>query len=391
ETPTVEFFDTLGVLSKTEEGKLFKLLDRQGRTLVLRPEMTTPIARVVASLLYSHPFPIRLMYLGNVFRSPSREAGKSAEFTQMGAELIGEKGLFADAEQMALAIAAVKEAGVKEFRIAMSHARFLDAYFSVWAGDDSLVSALKTALKEKNHVGFREKVKASSLSGAAKEALYRILRWHGGVEVLEEARLFSPSPEMEKCVGEMEEVYRLLMKLGFAEWLTFDLTMMAKQDYYTGLFFEGFAEGVASSVLNGGRYDHLTAEFGREAPATGFAIKVDRLLEAAHFPIERKKKSLLLYPPEQMEEAFQWAMERRAQGEIVAIHCLSQGNEEFAEEGAPPFQGIDWSRQGEELMGAFRTWEEEFEEILFIDSSGVRRLGRGATREREREGGWRKA
>lgn len=354
ETPMLEFFDTLGLLSKTEEGKLFKVLDPQGRTLILRPEMTTPIARVTASLLKKDPFPIRLMYAGNVFRTPGKEAGKSAEFTQMGAELIGEEGLFADVEEIALAIEAVKEAGVSSFRMAISHAKLLDAYLAESLSDVRLVEELKRALGEKNHVGYREKVEEGVGSEEKRHALLRILGWHGGLEVLQEAEQYMESEQTIAPIGELKEIYALLSQLGYGDSLVFDLTMRARQGYYTGIFFEGFAEGVASSILNGGRYDHLLKEFGREAPATGFAIKVNRLMEIASPSFAPRKKLLLLYLPEQVEETFCYAAEKRKEEANLSLHCLGSEVE------APPH--------------LLREWEEDYDQILLMTSEGVRVL-----------------
>lgn len=360
ETPTLEFFDTLGQMSKTEEEKLFKVLDSQGRTLILRPEMTTPIARVTASLLKNEPFPIRLMYLGNVFRTPGKEAGKSAEFTQMGAELIGEEGLVADVEEIALAIEAVLEAGVKNFRIAISHARFIDAYLSGYLSDPLLIEELKADLLERNHVGYREKAESRTDSVEIREALLRLLRWHGE-EALEDARRFSVSPVTDHLIGELKGIYALLSKLGYREHLIFDLTMRAKQGYYTGIFFEGFAEGVASSILNGGRYDHLIAEFGREAPATGFAIKVDRLLEIAPIPSHRKEKLLLLYPPEEVEEAFRYAERERKKGVIVSLHSIRE------------------EAEGEATRVLLDRWKKNYDRILYLTKAGIKEVSADGT------------
>jgi ATP phosphoribosyltransferase regulatory subunit len=129
ETPTLEFYDTVGRVSPTMEGRLFKLLDRLGRSLVLRPDLTVPIARVVSSLLKDYPFPIRLSYQGNVFRAQENNAGQNAEFPEIGVEFIGEEAPDADAEIISLIVAALKAVDIRDFTLAIGHVGFLHALF----------------------------------------------------------------------------------------------------------------------------------------------------------------------------------------------------------------------------------------------------------------------
>ncbi|MEX2104211.1 MAG: ATP phosphoribosyltransferase regulatory subunit, partial [Bacilli bacterium] len=129
-TPTLEYYDTIGEASLIEEDKLFKLLDRGGNTLVLRPDMTAPIARVISSILRNEPLPLRLSYHGNVFRAQEKEAGRHAEFFQSGVELIGDGSAEADAEIVALAVDCLRQAGVKDFRIALGSMAYVDRLFA---------------------------------------------------------------------------------------------------------------------------------------------------------------------------------------------------------------------------------------------------------------------
>src|SRR5690606_10854954 len=156
-TPTMEFYDTVGVASATSDAKLFKLLNNRGTTMVLRSDMTTPIARVVSSLLKNEAFPLRLSYHANVFRSIEEEAGREAEFFQTGVELVGDASAEADAEVVALAIGSLKAAGVKQFKIAIGHVGFLNGVLEEAlpnrAGDQA---ELKEMLLSRNYVGYRE-------------------------------------------------------------------------------------------------------------------------------------------------------------------------------------------------------------------------------------------
>lgn len=124
ETPALEYYETIGEASAILDQQLFKLLDSQGHTLVLRPEMTAPIARVAASKLLKQQIPLRLAYSANVYRAQQREGGRPAEFEQIGIECIGNKSISADAEMIALLADVLKAAGLQEFKISIGHIGF---------------------------------------------------------------------------------------------------------------------------------------------------------------------------------------------------------------------------------------------------------------------------
>ena len=163
-TPTLEYYDTVGVASSTVDKKLFKLLDRKGKTLVLRSELTAPIARVVSSLIKEQAFPFRLSYHSNVFRSIEEEAGRDSEFFQTGVELIGDASSEADAEVVALAIASLQAAGVEKFKIALGHVGFLNGLFHETLDDRSDAQlSLKEHLLSRDYVGYRKRLSRLSL------------------------------------------------------------------------------------------------------------------------------------------------------------------------------------------------------------------------------------
>jgi ATP phosphoribosyltransferase regulatory subunit len=159
-TPTLEFYDTVGVASSTSDQKLFKLLNNRGTTLVLRSDMTAPIARVVSSLLKGSDFPQRLSYHSNVFRSIEEEAGREAEFFQTGVELVGDSSAEADAEVVALAIASLKAAGVDRFKIAIGHVGFLNGLLEeMLPGRAHEQELLKGCLLGRDYVGYRQQLR----------------------------------------------------------------------------------------------------------------------------------------------------------------------------------------------------------------------------------------
>ncbi|WP_058301027.1 ATP phosphoribosyltransferase regulatory subunit [Gorillibacterium timonense] len=328
-TPTLEFYDTVGMASATTDKKLFKLLDQNGRTLVLRSDMTAPIARVVSSLLKEEPLPLRLCYHSNVFRAFAEEAGKESEFFQTGVELVGDASAEADAEVIALAVASLQAAGIGEFKIALGHIGFLNGLFEEllpWQPEKQEI--LKESLMNRDYVGYRRILSEIGLSERTEEKLESILRIHGGAEVLDEAHGLTRNAEAQEAIEHLRSMLEVLNAYGMAGHVLVDLTMVGDFGYYTGMTFEGYASGLGFPVVSGGRYDNLLGQFGRPAPATGFALKTNRILEWGSEPTEEPMKTTILYRAEKRTVALGKAMELRASGHrIVETRLVLEGEE----------------------------------------------------------------
>lgn len=335
-TPTLEYYDTVGVASSTEDKKLFKLLDRNGTTLVLRSDMTAPIARVVASLLKDTPFPLRLSYHANVFRAIEAEAGRDAEFFQTGVELVGDASSESDAEVIALAVACLQAAGVKEFKIAVGHVGFLNGFFQeTLAGRPEAQNSLKECLLSRDYVGYRETIKSLGLSEAAQGELEGILRLRGGQEICSQAQQLTQDPLAQQAITHLCEIWDVLKAYGVSEHVVIDLTMIGDFSYYTGMTFEGYAADLGFPVCSGGRYDNLVAQFGRPAPATGFALKTNRILEviSKDGEAETPYRILIAYTAEHRAEALKCAAQMRArEGVMVETRLLSSDREGYSVE-----------------------------------------------------------
>lgn len=332
-TPTLEFYDTVGVASSTEDRKLFKLLDRKGTTLVMRSDMTAPIARVVSSLLKQQAFPIRLSYHANIFRAIEAEAGRDAEFFQTGVELVGDASSESDAEVIALAIASLQAAGVKDFKIALGHVGFLTGLFNETLQErKDEQQSLKECLLNRDYVGYRENIKALGLSEALQTELEGILRLRGGEEICAQARQVTKDPVAQQSIAHLCQVWDVLKAYGVSEHVLIDLTMIGDFSYYTGMTFEGYAADLGFPVCSGGRYDNLLTQFGRPAPATGFALKTNRILEVvSKQPIESSFRVLIAYKASGREAAFRTAKELRArEGTKVETRLLSDEDGQLA-------------------------------------------------------------
>ncbi|WNQ11030.1 ATP phosphoribosyltransferase regulatory subunit [Paenibacillus aurantius] len=313
-TPTLEFYDTVGAASSTTDKKLFKLLDQNGRTLVLRSDMTAPIARVVASMLKEQEFPLRLSYHSNVFRAFAEEAGKESEFFQTGVELVGDGSPEADAEVIALAVAALQAAGVKSFKIALGHVGFLNGLFEeTLGGREEEQRALKECLLNRDYVGYRHRLKSFELDEKVLRELDGILRFSGGEQVCEQANAVTTHPVALEAIRHLCGIVEVLKAYGVSEHVLIDLTMVGDFSYYTGMTFEGYASGLGFPVCSGGRYDNLLTQFGRPSPATGFALKTNRILEVTNAERnEDDRRTLVLYDAAHRGEALRAAAELRS-------------------------------------------------------------------------------
>ena len=323
ETPALEYYETIGEESAILDQKLFKLLDKQGHTLVLRPDMTTPIARVAASKLLQKRIPLRLAYCANVYRAQQREGGRPAEFEQMGIECIGNKSVSADAEMIALLVDALKVAGLQEFKISIGHIGFLQELFISILGNEERASVLRKYLYEKNYVGYREHVKSLTLSSIDKQRLIQFSDLRGGEVTLSKALDLLEGEAGRETLTELQELAALLKEFGVDQYVSFDLTLVSHMSYYTGMLFEVYAGQLGSPLGSGGRYDNLLEKFGWNAPATGFAIRMDRLVQALGEPQQETVSELVLFSPERRKEALDFAKAKRAEGKIVTIQDIN--------------------------------------------------------------------
>ncbi|WP_213623029.1 ATP phosphoribosyltransferase regulatory subunit [Paenibacillus sp. J53TS2] len=320
-TPTMEYYDTVGVASSTSDQKLFKLLNNRGTTMVLRSDMTAPIARVVSSLLKEEPLPLRLSYHANVFRAIEEEAGREAEFFQTGVELVGDDSPDADAEVIALAVASLQAAGVKSFKIAVGHVGFLNGLLEdVVPGREDIQEALKDGLLHRDYVGYRETLAELSLSPQQRDELEGILRLRGGKEICGQALELSGNPLAQTSIRHLCQVWEALEDFGVAEHVMIDLTMIGDFSYYTGMTFEGYAAELGFPVCSGGRYDNLLQQFGRPAPATGFSLKTNRILDGVGgLASEAELPDLLQYDAPNRKRAFTEAERLRGEGRSVLM------------------------------------------------------------------------
>lgn len=294
--PTFEFYTTLasGFAGQKAE-RLFRFFDRQGRILALRPDFTTPIARLAATKLADEPRPLRLWYFGSVFRVQEERHGYRSEFTQAGVELIGAAGPAADAEVVALAVTALNRAGVEGARVSLGHTGFLRALLAGLELTPGEEEAVVTELTRRNLVGLRDVLGTLNLDERQLKALAELPHLFGGPEKLAAAsHLAEKNRQAEAALDDLATIGKLLEAYGLGERVSFDLGLVRELDYYTGMVFEVYVPGFGYPLGGGGRYDGLTARFGLPGPATGFALGVERVLSVR----ERQGKAGRVKPPD---------------------------------------------------------------------------------------------
>ena len=328
-TPTMEFLETLTNSGGLEiESDLFKMFDQNNRTLALHHEMTTPIARLFMSRLKNSPLPLKLSYNTSVFRFRKNQPDRQCEFYQAGVELLGVSNAFADAEIIALAAQSLKVAGLKDFTICLGQVEFSNGLMEENNLSPKIQAEIKNAIEHHNIVKLEKIVDALNLEKSAADSLKKIPKLNGGIEILETARSLAKNKKSVDAINNLQEIYKLAEVYGVADKIIFDLGIIRDFEYYTGMVFEAYAPNVGYSLAGGGRYDSMLADFGLNCPATGFALGIERILQACErqgISNDVQNKNIYLsYNEKNIDTAIKKASELRADGKVVELSLKPQ-------------------------------------------------------------------
>jgi ATP phosphoribosyltransferase regulatory subunit len=279
--PTFEYLDNLAVGANVElQQAMYRFFDREGHTLALRADFTPQMARIAATKLYDRPMPLRFFYVGSVFRLEEPQAGRKREFTQAGVELIGAHTPAADAEVVALAIAALEVLELRDFQVNLGQMAFFHALVDGLPADD--LAPIRDAIDHKNVPRLVGALAAAGVTGSQHSLLRCLPDLIGGPELLDQVRALSAglarAAEALSALDRLAVVYRLLEAYGVADRVILDLGEIRGMDYYTGITFRGVAPGLGWPIVSGGRYDDLIAHFGRPLSAVGFGLGIERAL-----------------------------------------------------------------------------------------------------------------
>lgn len=324
ETPAFEFFDIFSkergtVLSK----EMYKFFDREGNTLVLRPDMTPPIARCTAKYYRDENMPVRFCYVGNTFINNTSYQGKLKEVTQLGAELINDASVEADAEMIAMTVDCLLDAGLTKFQVEIGQADFFRGLMEEAGIDADASEELRVLIENKNMFGVEEMISGRQLPEELKEVILKLPELFGTLDRVLYVKKKITNARALAAIDRLEALYAMLCEYGFEQYITFDLGMLSKFNYYTGIIFRAYTFGTGDAVASGGRYDSLVGQFGKDAPAIGMAVTVNQLLSA----LARQKliaqpaarNTLIVYEKDCRQAAVGLAKAMRAQDKRVEL------------------------------------------------------------------------
>ncbi len=326
QTPTFEFFDVFSrEIGTTSSKELYKFFDKEGNTLVLRPDFTPSVARCAAKYFMDENTEIRFSYQGNTFTNTSELQGKLKEVTETGVELIGNGSVEADGEVISLLAEALLSTGLKDFQISIGEVDYFKGLCEEAGLDEETENELRDFISGKNHFGAENLLQEKKIPKQYSDVLLQMTGLFGGMDSLAEAKALVKNDRSRKAIERLEALYEVLCGYGVEEYISFDLGMLSKYNYYTGVIFKAYTYGVGDAIAKGGRYDNLLAHFGKDAAAIGFVIVLDDLMSAisrqgivltAKEPIK-----VLTYDKENFAEVLQEAKALRKNGVSVEMRC----------------------------------------------------------------------
>ena len=335
-SPTLEYYDMFSSDYLAASGdRMFKLIDTNGKLLVLRPDCTIPMARIVGTKMKDFIYPVKLSYVENVFRIDEEQAGKKREFRQAGVELFGISSYKGDVEVIVTAIESLIDLGLENFQIDIGQVKILREVFKSINIDEEEKEIIIQFIENKNFIELEEYVEGLGLEPNISIILAEIPRLFGTPkEVLESLEQLPLTEAMKEAVEELRLICQSIERLGLGKYISIDLGMVARLEYYTGIIFKGFTKSLGVVLLSGGRYNQLMEDFGIKCPATGFAFLVDQIIKALKLQNKldnRKTKHYLLIDSGDIDGATLYKInEIRAEGNIVEV-CLLDNTEDILE------------------------------------------------------------
>ncbi|MCI9470131.1 MAG: ATP phosphoribosyltransferase regulatory subunit [Lachnospiraceae bacterium] len=326
ETPTFEYFDVFSREIGTIPSKdLYKFFDREGDTLVLRPDFTPSVARAASRhfIEEGQRQTVRLCYQGNTFLNSSSYQGRPREVTEMGVEMMGDASADSDAEVLAMMIDLLKAAGLEDFQVSVGQVDFFKSLLEEAAMPSETVEELRELISIKNHFGVEECVRRQDLSPELTAVFSEMPHFFGSMEILGKAKTMTRNAKALAAIERLEEIYRILEMYGCSQYITFDLGMLSKYRYYTGIIMQAFTYGTGQPILKGGRYNQLLGYFGKNCPSIGFTLVMEHLMNALdrqgiEVPLTWKTE-VIAYGEEDRRAAIERAVSLRREGKHVVL------------------------------------------------------------------------
>ena len=323
QTPTFEFFDVFSrEIGTTPSRDLYKFFDNDGNTLCLRSDFTPSVARCAAKYFMEEKRPIRFCYQGSAFSNTSNLQGKLRESTQMGVELINDPSVYADAEMIALLIECLQQAGLSRFQISIGNVEYFKGVCQAFDLDQETEITLRDYISGKNFFAAEDLLKNLGLNREQRDQFLRITDFMDDRKALEAVREVTGNERSRDAITRLIDLCDVIEEYGYGGYISFDLTLLSKYHYYTGVIFKGYTYGTGEAVATGGRYDKLLLHFGKDAAAIGFMIQIDAVMEAIqrqkiHIPLTARVVEIR-YTRQDYQESLKKAIQLRREG----IRCV---------------------------------------------------------------------
>lgn len=279
-TPNFEYYDMYFMDTSLSRDKMFKLVDKTGKVMVLRPDATIPICRMAANTFKDPQDVLKFSYITTIFREDNSKTNYRKDFIQGGVEYFGNKGPDCDAEVIAVAITMLKDLGLSNIHIDMGQGAFLEGLIS---GLDLSIQdkrKINQLIENKNLGDLKIFLSQLSIEEPVYQVLLEIPMLFGAYDqVMPKARSLCINEDMTSALKNLEDVYQILQAYGMESYIYLDFGFTNQLNYYSGLIFKGYAQDWGDSLLAGGRYDQLSSTFGVDRPACGFGINISLLTE----------------------------------------------------------------------------------------------------------------
>ena len=279
-TPSVDYYDLFEQgMGQREAQRGFRFTDNDGRLLALRPDVTSSVARMAATLLSERPRPLRFCYAAPVFRQQTQSHAEwRRENTQLGCELIGTGGKPADLEVLRLAAEILARLNLQSrYCITINNVEIFNGVAAHLNLEERAREQLRRLIDTRETAELQRFLK--NYDNPEARAFFHPAQLTGKRNVIEAARSTITNARSLAALDSLEELWTEIESLGFENSFEIDLGDVSSLDYYTGLSLKIFVHGAGASVGRGGRYDGLTGSFGRAEPAVGFVLNLDALTE----------------------------------------------------------------------------------------------------------------
>ncbi|MBS4959687.1 MAG: ATP phosphoribosyltransferase regulatory subunit [Clostridiales bacterium] len=334
ESPMFEFQEVFADAEKgsTDPAQLYKFFDQDGASLALRADMTPPIARIAATAYANWEGPLKFSYHGNAFRMNKNYQGKLREYPEAGVEFMGASGPDADAEVIAVAVKALLAIGLTEFKINIGEVGFFKGILASSGLNQEDQEEVKFLISKRNYADLEHLIQNRPIEEKVKELFLALPKLVGGSEVLDQAAKMTDNPVALAALERLKELHTSIGNYHISSYISYDLGMVNKLNYYTGIIFRGYTYGVGFSIVDGGRYDNLVGEFGKDCPSVGFALRITSIMNAVanqniHVDVKRPE-ALIAYQPCAKKTALRIAEKYRRTGKYMLTSFLGENLEE---------------------------------------------------------------